>query len=69
MGIAGGEPFWLAVRGNIVVLGDVEQWWRVVDADEIEPVIDDQGFCTKAQALLPSGPFDEQSMVTSGPAR
>ncbi len=59
-GITGGEPFWQAVRGNIDVLGDAEQWWRVVDG-EIEPVIEDQDFCSKAQALLPDGPFDEQS--------
>ncbi len=59
-GITGGEPFWLAVRGNIDVLKDVEQWWRVVDG-EIGPLIEDQQFCTKAQALLPLGPFDEQS--------
>ncbi|MCP4933830.1 MAG: glutamate--tRNA ligase [bacterium] len=59
-GITGGEPFWQAVRGNIDVLSDVEQWWRVVDG-KIKPVIEDQDFCTKAQSLLPDGPFDEQS--------
>ena len=60
MGISGGEPFWLAVRGNIEVLDDAKQWWRVV-ASEIAPVIDDKGFCEQAQALLPDGPFDDQT--------
>ncbi len=60
MKITGGEPFWQAVRGNIDVLEDVDQWWRVVDG-EIEPAIEDQDFCAAAQALLPDGPFDEQS--------
>lgn len=56
-GITGGEAFWLAVRGNIDLLVDVKQWWQVVD-QEIDPVIDDKVFCERAQALLPTTPFD-----------
>ncbi len=55
--ITGGEPFWLAVRGNIEVFLDVEQWWRVV-AGEVSPVIEDEDLCKVAQNLLPAEPFD-----------
>ncbi|MCF6199042.1 MAG: glutamate--tRNA ligase [Hyphomicrobiaceae bacterium] len=58
--ITGGEPFWLAVRGNLDLFGDVEQWWRVV-AGEITPLIDDEALCEAAQNLLPSEPFDAQT--------
>ena len=40
--VGGGEPFWLAVRGNLSVLADARTWWRIV-ADEITPVIEDAG--------------------------
>ncbi len=57
-GITGGEPFWLAIRGNIDLFGDAEKWWQVV-AHEIEPVITDQELCNAAQKLLPAAPLDE----------
>jgi len=58
--ITGGEPFWLAVRGNIELFCDVELWWRVVTG-EITPMIDDEVLCEAAQDLLPCEPFDEQT--------
>jgi len=38
--IRGGEPFWLAVRGNLERLSDAEDWWNVVSED-IKPVAED----------------------------
>ncbi len=32
----GGQPFWDAVRGNITLLRDAADWWRVA-AGEIDP--------------------------------
>ncbi len=59
-GIGGGEPFWLAVRGNIELFTDVDHWWKVV-ADEIEPVIEDEAFCATAKELLPTSQFDGET--------
>jgi glutamyl-tRNA synthetase len=60
MGISGGEPFWLAVRGNIDLFADVEQWWQIVDA-EITPVIEDEALCKRASELLPATTFDSDT--------
>ena len=57
LNIDGEAPFWMAVRGNIELFGDVEQWWQVI-ASEIDPVIEDLEFCKRAQELLPKSPFD-----------
>lgn len=58
MGIGGGEAFWLAVRGNLTVLGDAAAWWTVVHGD-ITPVLEDRAFLDQAAALLPGEPWDE----------
>lgn len=57
LGIAAGEPFWLAVRGNLAKLSEAEAWWQVVRGP-IVPVITDAGFAAGAAALLPAEPFD-----------
>ena len=57
LGIAGGAPFWLAVRGNVTVLADAKDWWSVV-AGEIDPVIENAELTRKAAALLPPEPWD-----------
>ncbi|MGO4670326.1 glutamate--tRNA ligase [Bosea sp. 2YAB26] len=57
LGIAAGEPFWLAVRGNLAKLAEVQAWWQVVRGP-ITPVITDAGFAASAAALLPAEPFD-----------
>jgi len=56
-GISGGEPFWLAVRANLGVFADADQWWAVVDG-KIEPVIEDAAFTDQALTLLPPEPWD-----------
>ena len=51
------EPFWLAVRGNLERLDDVEAWWAVTRG-EIEPVVEDAAFLAQAASLLPPEPWD-----------
>ena len=46
------EALWLAVRGNIERIADVERWVAVVK-DGIEPVIEDKAFTDEAAALVP----------------
>ena len=58
MGVAGGEAFWEAVRGNLAVLGDARHWWRVVEGP-LEPVIENRDLCHAAARLLPAEPWDE----------
>ncbi len=42
-----GEPFWLAVRGNLERFSDAEGWWKVVSED-IKPGADDTEFLAAA---------------------
>ena len=58
MGVGGGEAFWLAVRGNVAVLADALDWWRIVTG-EITPIIENAGLTKRAAALLPLEPWDE----------
>ncbi|SFK46151.1 glutamate--tRNA ligase [Methylocapsa palsarum] len=55
------NPFWLAVRGNLVVFLDVVEWWRVVDGDlAVAPHEDlDPDFLRAALESLPDEPWDE----------
>lgn len=57
LGISGGQPFWDAVRGNITLLRDAADWWRVA-AGEIDPVIEDANVTSAAASLLPQGSWD-----------
>lgn len=63
MGVGGGEPFWLAIRGNITVLKDSQDWWRVV-AGPLEPKIENVSLLQKAQDLLPCEPWTEATWNT-----
>jgi glutamyl-tRNA synthetase len=58
MGVAGGEAFWLAVRGNIKTLADTQIWWRVATGT-IDPVIENKGLLDTAASLVPLEPWDE----------
>jgi glutamyl-tRNA synthetase len=58
MGVGGGEAFWLAVRGNVTVLADAQEWWSVV-GDNIAPEVGDAGFLAKAAELLPAEPWND----------
>jgi len=55
-----GESFWLAIRGNLVLMPDVKEWVAVVSGP-IQPVIADQSFADAAISVLPSGPYDGAS--------
>jgi glutamyl-tRNA synthetase len=57
MGVAGGEAFWLAVRGNLTRLREAAEWWRVVRGP-IAPVHEEPGFLAEAAAALPPEPWD-----------
>lgn len=55
-----GEGFWLAVRQNLAVFTEVQDWVRVVEG-AIEPVRPDPGFAEAAASVLPEGPYGPQS--------
>ena len=55
-GIDGGEAFWLAVRANLEVFADVDQWWTVVQGP-VTPAIEDAAFLDQALAHLPPEPW------------
>ncbi len=57
-GIAEGEAFWQAVRGNLEVFSDVHRWWDVVRGP-VTPVIEDAGYIGRALDLLPPEPWTE----------
>jgi glutamyl-tRNA synthetase len=63
IGVAGGEDFWEAVRGNLAVLGEAKPWWEVVSG-KLKPVIEDAELCRKAAALLPPEPWDETTWAS-----
>jgi len=60
LGVGGGKAFWLAIRGNIEKLGDVRDWWNIVQGP-IEPKIENHSFCQTAAGLLPEGDWDENT--------
>ncbi|MFA5948668.1 MAG: glutamate--tRNA ligase [Hyphomicrobium sp.] len=62
-GIGDGQAFWEAVHGNITVLNEVRDWWRVV-AGEIDPVIETPGLTNAASDLLPDEPWDASTWGT-----
>ncbi len=51
------EPFWSAVRGNLLRFTDVATWWAVIQGP-IEPAMEDAAFLAQAAALLPGEPWD-----------
>lgn len=58
-----GAVFWEAVRANLTVMPDVQEWARIVDGP-ITPNIEDAAFTAAAAEVLPTGPFDESSWKT-----
>ena len=61
----GDEAFWLAVRGNLTTLADVEIWWTVVSG-KIIPIIaaEDRDFIAAAARLLPEAPWTAETWKT-----
>ncbi len=62
-GIDGGPGFWSAVRGNLGVLADAGDWWRIVSG-ATQPLIEDREVTDKAAALLPEEPWDDTTWDT-----
>ena len=54
------DGFWLAVRGNITTLAEVEEWWAVCNRP-IVPEIEDPELLAVALENLPEGPFGRES--------
>ncbi|MDA5093480.1 glutamate--tRNA ligase [Aliiroseovarius sp. KMU-50] len=57
-----GEAFWNVAKENITVLKDLAGWWELCSTGA-DPVIDDEDkeFVAEALALLPEGPFDDDT--------
>ncbi len=55
------EAFWQAVRGNLDLLREAEEWWAVTDGDIETPPAppEDADFLATAADLLPPEPWDE----------
>ncbi len=63
LGVGGGEPFWLAVRGNCIRLQDAAGWWRIVTQMPEAPAPEgleheDLNLLALAAELLPPEPWD-----------
>ena len=52
--VGGGEPFWMAVRDNLSVVGEAGDWWRIC-TQPITPIIDSAAVTDAAADLLPEG--------------
>ena len=48
------ESFWLAVRGNLAIVAEAEQWWNICH-QPIAPVIEDEAVTKAAADTLPDG--------------
>lgn len=57
---SGGTAFWEAVRGNLVVLRDAEDWWQIATGT-IKPVIEDAAVTARAAELMPAEPWDQST--------
>ncbi len=55
-GVGGGEAFWLAVRSNLTVFGEVDEWWRIVRGP-VEPVLEQGEVLAAAREHLPPEPW------------
>ena len=63
LGIGGGEPFWIAVRGNIAKVGEAAEWWRVVEGP-LAPPTGDVDLRRAALDALPPEPWDGTTWKT-----
>ena len=54
------EAFWLAIRGNLDLLGEARGWWDVVSGDIVPPVQEGEAqFLGTALELLPGEPWND----------
>ena len=63
LGIAGGEAFWLAVRGNLARVADAAPSWEVVVGNPPRPAPsqEDAAFLARATAVLPPEPWTQDT--------
>lgn len=56
------DAFWTVARGNITVLSDLADWWKLI-SEGAEPVIEeaDREFIVEAFKLIPEGPFTRET--------
>lgn len=59
----GGASFWDAVRGNLTLLSDAEDWWQIATG-KIDPVIEDAAVTARAAELLPAAPWDQSTWTS-----
>lgn len=52
--------FWYAVRGNLAVVDDIEQW-QAICHEQVVPQIEDKELTDIAASLLPPEPWDENT--------
>ena len=53
------EAFWLAVRGNLDLMSEARDWWRIIGGDIVPPVQpEDAEFLKAAAEHLPPEPWD-----------
>jgi glutamyl-tRNA synthetase len=57
LGADKGEAFWNAVRANLVLFKDVQDYVRIVDGP-IDPIVPDAAFVSAAAEVLPTGAYD-----------
>ena len=61
LGIEGGEPFWLAVRGNLALLADAVEWDKMLKGPIARAEGLDAAFLSAALACLPPEPWDHET--------
>lgn len=61
LGLADGEAFWLAVRGNVARLADAALWSGVIAGPITRPADLDPDFLRTAADLLPPEPWDQET--------
>jgi len=58
------EQFWLAVRGNLKALGDIANWYDIVDGEIAPPKLAEKEYLRESLDLLPPEPWDKNSWST-----
>ncbi|RXF72061.1 glutamate--tRNA ligase [Hansschlegelia zhihuaiae] len=59
--VGGGEAFWATVRGNLRVVREAADWWRIATGDIAVPRLsgEDAALIRQAADLLPPAPWDD----------
>ncbi|HRD77240.1 MAG TPA: glutamate--tRNA ligase [Hyphomicrobiaceae bacterium] len=65
LGVSGGAPFWLTVRGNLAVLADAKRWHDIVYGP-IAPTVESPDVLKAAADRLPAAPWDADTWSPAG---